>query len=118
MRILITLAVLVCCATANAAQKNTLYAFESKDCQPCKKMQPTLKRLERRGIKVVHIDIDSKNGKVLAKKFKIDATPTYVSIDSIGREQGREVGVVSEGVLLAMLKVVRFLVIGIIRLLL
>lgn len=115
MKLILASMVLMICSQAQAAVR-TLYSFESKDCQACDEMKPILKRLERKGYKVVHIDVE-KNPK-LTKKYKVTHVPTYITVDKNGVEQGREVGVVSEGVLLALLKIARFLVYGIIRLIL
>lgn len=96
----------------------TLNVFESKNCQACDEMKPVLKKLERKGYKIVHIDVESVKGKALAKRYHVTHTPTFITVDAHGREQGREVGVVSEGVLLALLRVARFLVYGALRLIL
>lgn len=105
-------------ASASAAETRTLYAFEASWCGACKEMEPVLKKLQRKGYRVVRIDTETAKGRALVKKYKVTSLPTYIAVDSKGREQGREVGAVSEGTLLAILRIVRFLIIGIIRLLL
>lgn len=117
LKSIIAVCVLAISATAQPGTR-TLNVFESKDCEACDEMKPVLKRIERKGYKVVYIDVGTPKGKALAKKYKVTHTPTFITVDAQGREQGREVGVVSEGVLLSLLRVTRFLVYGALRLIL
>lgn len=82
-------------------------AFGAKWCGPCHKMKPTLDKIERKGYTVVHVDVATVKGKQLAKKYNVTSLPTCVVLDGRGHEQGRTEGVVSEGVLLGILKVAR-----------
>lgn len=116
LKSIVAFAVLLACTNLQAAER-TLYAFQQDGCAACKEMEPVLKKLERRGVKVVRIDIKTPKGRALVQKYKVKETPTYISVDKAGREQGREVGVVTEGVLLVLLKLARYVLVGLIKLL-
>lgn len=105
---------------AEAASKKdvTLLAFQAKWCGACKEMEPVLKKLERKGYHVVRVDVETAKGRKLAKDYRVKELPTFIVVDKAGREQARETGVISEGVLLVALKVLKFLAFAIIRLML
>jgi len=115
LKSIVALVVLAVCSNVQAASR-TLYAFQAKECGACKEMEPVLKKLERKGYNVVRIDVETTKGRALAKRYKVTHVPTFITVDKQGREQGREVGVVSEGVLIALLKIAKFIVIGLFRL--
>jgi thiol-disulfide isomerase/thioredoxin len=105
------------CEAANK-QDRVLLAFKDQTCGACKEMEPVLKKLERKGYVVIRIDVDTAKGRKLAREYKVKELPTFVVLDKTGREQARETGVVSEGVLLIALKVVKLIVFGVLRLIL
>lgn len=106
--------ILVILAVASPTFAGTLYAFIQKDCKACEDMEPVLKKLGRKGHKVVRIDVH-KFPKLTAK-YKVTETPTFIAVDKQGTEKGREVGVTDEGALLAILRIVGKIFVGIIKL--
>lgn len=104
-------AILIPVSAVEAAKKPkndvVILAFGAKWCGACNKLKPTLDKVAAKGYTVVHIDVDTPKGKALARKYKVTDLPTCVILDSHRQEQGRTEGVVSEGVLLGLLKIAR-----------
>jgi thioredoxin 1 len=115
-------AILIPVSVVEAAKKPkndvVLLAFGAKWCGPCHKLKPTLDKVAAKGYTVVHIDVETAKGKTLARKYKVTDLPTCVILDGDGKEQGRTQGVVSEGVLLGLLKIARAVLIFAIKALL
>ena len=55
-------------------------------CGPCKANDPSVKRLEKSGVKVRRIDIDAKPS--MAERYNISAVPTYIILEN-GQEVDR-----------------------------
>ncbi len=70
-----------------------LLDFSSAYCGPCKAMQPIIAQLERSGVPVRHVDVQSEPR--FAARFGVRQTPTFVVLAS-GKEVTRLVGVHSE----------------------
>jgi thioredoxin 1 len=51
-------------------------AFTATWCQPCQRNKPKLAELERKGVTIVHVDIDAQPA--LAQQYNIKTVPTYV----------------------------------------
>jgi thiol-disulfide isomerase/thioredoxin len=104
-------AILIPVSVVEAAKKPkgevTLVAFGAKYCGACHKLKPTLDKIEAKGYKVIHVDVGTAKGKAIAKRLGVTDLPTCIVFDGNGKEQGRTEGVVSEGVLLGLLKVAR-----------
>lgn len=70
-----------------------LLAFKAKWCQPCKQMEPTLDKIERRAT-VEKIDIEE--NEELTQRFGVRGVPFLVLLDDQDRELGRHQGVMRE----------------------
>lgn len=79
-------------ATLAGADDTVLLEFSTSNCEPCRLMEPVLKRLQNDGYPVQQINADSQPQ--VARQFRIDSFPTFVLIRG-GREQGRIVGATS-----------------------
>jgi thiol-disulfide isomerase/thioredoxin len=79
-------------ATLAGADDTVLLEFSTSNCEPCRLMEPVLKRLQNDGYPVQQINADSQPQ--VARQFRIEAFPTFVLIRG-GREQGRIVGATS-----------------------
>lgn len=76
------------------SDKEVLVDFYAEWCAPCKKMEPTLKKLEQEGsIKLLRIDVDKNQN--LAKELKVDALPT-LELFSNGTSLWRNIGFLTE----------------------
>jgi len=82
----------------NNSNKNALLFFTAKWCVPCRIMKREV-FADNEVMKVVNsevipvmIDIDNQNTKALVKRYKIDATPTIVIVDSQGNVLDYAVG--------------------------
>lgn len=72
-----------------------LLELQSPYCLGCVAMKPAVDRLENelRGKLVVRrVDIQSAEGRKLASQYGIEATPTFIFFDDVGREQWRSAG--------------------------
>jgi thiol-disulfide isomerase/thioredoxin len=76
--------------TPHASAETVLLDFTSPTCGPCVQMEPTLRQMESRGVRVQRVDVS--RDPQLAKQFRIDVTPTYVVVID-GREWARVTGV-------------------------
>lgn len=80
----------------------TVIDFYADWCGPCKQMDPVLEELEEEfsgEVEVRKVNVDEEPG--LADEYKIQYIPTYVFLDSGGREVDRIVGGCSESELRA-----------------
>lgn len=76
-------------------QKVTFIELGSKDCIPCKMMQPVMDEIEHefsQSIKVVFHDVKTKSGAQIGKKYKIRVIPTQIFLDKQGEEFFRHEG--------------------------
>ncbi len=76
--------------------KPRLVEFESAECTVCKRMAPIVKELEARCDKaadtIVRVHVDDPAGEALAARYGVRFVPTFLSVDSAGREVDRAVG--------------------------
>lgn len=75
-----------------AAADAVLIEFSSPSCGPCRAMQPVLQQLERSGVPVRHVNVETEPH--LAERYGIRKTPTFVVVTA-GREVSRLVGMQS-----------------------
>ena len=75
--------------------KVILIELGSDRCAPCLQMQPVLESIKKRfmdQVKLQLYDAYTKEGTEIAKKYKIEAIPTQVFLDSSGVEYYRHRG--------------------------
>ena len=75
--------------------KVTFIELGSKDCVPCKMMEPILEQIREEypdQVKVVFHDVKTKEGYAYAQQYKIRVIPTQVFLDSNGEEYFRHEG--------------------------
>ncbi|KAA1258771.1 Thioredoxin [Rubripirellula obstinata] len=82
----------VCVMSSASASDAILINFTSPHCGPCQTMKPTLAALERTGIPVRHVNVNSEAS--LARRYGIRKTPTFVVVSG-GKELTRLVGIQS-----------------------
>lgn len=68
----------------------TLWVFGSDNCQPCKRMEPIVDRIERSGTLVNRINVSRNNS--FAEAYGVGRTPTFLLMESIGGAPGHELG--------------------------
>ena len=87
--------------------KVTFIELGSVRCIPCQKMQPVMKSIEEKygnEVKVVFYDVWTKEGKPYADKYKVNAIPTQIFLDSKGKEFFRHEGFFAEEELVKIIK--------------
>jgi thiol-disulfide isomerase/thioredoxin len=84
-------AILLLAAIAGA-DDTVLLEFSTSNCEPCRMMEPVIRRLQSDGFAVQQINAESQPQ--AARQFRVDSFPTFVLIRN-GREQGRIVGATS-----------------------
>ena len=67
-----------------------LLDFHAEWCGPCRQMHPAVDQLSRQGYPVRKINIDQ--SPELAKRYGVEAVPTFVVVDGSGRELDRTSG--------------------------
>lgn len=75
--------------------KVTFVELGSKNCIPCKMMQPVMADIEKEygtQVKVIFYDVWTKEGEPYGKKYKIRAIPTQIFLDKDGNEYFRHQG--------------------------
>ena len=79
------------------AEKLVLVDFYADWCGPCKMMSPIVDEIaeEESEIKVCNIKI--------AQKYRVMSIPTFIAFKN-GEEAGRQIGAVSKGELLSLIK--------------
>ncbi|WP_165219445.1 thioredoxin domain-containing protein [Aquisphaera insulae] len=89
---LATLLVVLAAATASAspAKEPVLLDFHAEWCPPCRQMRPAVAQLKSEGYPVKSVDIDQAPD--LAKKYGVEAVPTFIVVDPAGRELDRSSG--------------------------
>ena len=85
------------------AEKPVLVDFYADWCGPCKMMSPVVDEIaeEESGIKVCNINIDQ--AMEIAQKYRVMSIPTFIAFKN-GEEAGRQIGAVSKGELLSLIK--------------
>jgi thiol-disulfide isomerase/thioredoxin len=74
-----------------------LLDFHADWCGPCRQMAPAVDQLSRKGYPVQKVDID--RSPALAKRYGVEAVPTFVVVDRSGRELDRTSGLQPAGAL-------------------
>ena len=82
--------------------ETTLVNFSGPHCLHCQKMEPVLAQFERLGVPIQTINVEEQQA--LARRFQVQATPTFVLMVE-GREVNRVVGSTTLEKLTAMLPV-------------
>lgn len=77
-----------------------LYDFYSPSCSPCRRMVPTIQRLERAGYNVKKVN--TRTNRELASQYGVSRVPTFVAVEN-GTEVDRITGITSYSKLEAML---------------
>jgi cytochrome c-type biogenesis protein len=76
--------------------KPRLLEFMSGHCAACARMAPVVAAIERRCAAmdgtIVRINVDEPSGEALAARYGVRVVPSFVSVDSQGRETERVVG--------------------------
>ena len=75
--------------------------FTSQGCPPCKKMLPVIKKLQSEGF---NIEIIATSDNQRVEKYRIQATPTLIILNTSGTEIKRWEGIVAESEILAVFK--------------
>jgi len=96
---MIALHALALLAALSAPAQPVLLNFHAPWCEPCRSMEPTIRRLAADGYPVRMVNVDQESS--LAQQFGVDRVPTYVLVVD-GREAGRAVGPTSHGQLVGM----------------
>ena len=83
------------------AEKLVLVDFYADWCGPCKMMSPIVDEIaeEESEIKVFNID----QAMEIAQKYRVMSIPTFIAFKN-GEEAGRQIGAVSKGELLSLIK--------------
>ena len=83
------------------AEKLVLVDFYADWCGPCKMMSPIVDEIaeEESEIKVCNID----QAMEIAQKYRVMSIPTFIAFKN-GEEAGRQIGAVSKGELLSLIK--------------
>lgn len=78
------------------SEERVLIDFNAKWCEPCKKMNPYIRKLQtelKDKIKIVQLDADE--NKTLVEQLKLEGLPTIIVYEK-GKEVWRNVGYISE----------------------
>ncbi len=101
---LLVLMLLGCAAATSflsaASAETVLLDFTSPQCPPCAEMEPVLRQLEAEGTKIQRVDVSQ--DQELAKRFRIEVTPTYIVLID-GTEWARVEGVTPHATMVEML---------------
>jgi thiol-disulfide isomerase/thioredoxin len=81
-------------ASSDAASQPVLLDFHAEWCGPCQTMRPVIKQLIRNKYPVKSIDTDHDPDN-LAARYRVQNLPTFLVVDSRGRELDRTVGTIS-----------------------
>lgn len=83
----------------NSEGQVTFVELGSKNCIPCKMMQPVMDSIEEKyagKVRVVFHDVWTEEGKPYGQKYNVRAIPTQVFLDKNGNEFFRHTGFLSE----------------------
>jgi thioredoxin 1 len=84
---------------ADSEAQVTFVELGSKNCIPCKMMQPVMDAIEEKyagKVRVVFHDVWTEEGKPYGQKYNVRAIPTQVFLDKNGNEFFRHTGFLSE----------------------
>jgi thiol-disulfide isomerase/thioredoxin len=84
------IALITAAPSSAATSEPVLLDFHAEWCGPCRQMRTAVAQLSRKGYPIKSIDIDQAPD--LKEKYGVDAVPTFIVIDSQGRELGRTSG--------------------------
>jgi thioredoxin 1 len=86
-------------AADEVSYKVTFIELGSKNCVPCKMMQPIMDNIEKNytgKVKVVFYDVWTPAGRPYAQEYGVQAIPTQVFLDENGEEFFRHMGFLPE----------------------
>jgi thiol-disulfide isomerase/thioredoxin len=78
------------CTNPAVSDDAILLEFSSPHCPPCRAMQPVIQQLERSGIPIRHVDVETEPQ--LAQRYGVRSTPTFVVMRG-GQEVTRLIGI-------------------------
>jgi thiol-disulfide isomerase/thioredoxin len=86
------LLLVLCLATPSntASSEPVLLDFHADWCGPCRQMRTAIAQLTRKGYPIKSVDIDQ--APRLREKYRVEAVPTFIVVDSAGHELGRTSG--------------------------
>ena len=87
MTIATLLLALLAAPAADRADAPVILDFTASWCGPCQQMKPAVAQLIKSGYPVKAVDIDA--SPAIAKRYQVDGVPTFVVVDSEGRELDR-----------------------------
>jgi thioredoxin 1 len=90
-----------------ASYEATFVELGSKNCIPCKMMQPVMDNIEKNyagKVKVVFYDVWTAEGRPYGQKYGVRAIPTQVFLDKNGEEFFRHTGFLSEEEIVKLLQ--------------
>jgi thiol-disulfide isomerase/thioredoxin len=77
-------------SSSDDASKPVLLDFHAAWCGPCQQMKPAVEQLSRKGYPIKSVDIDQ--SPELAARYRVQSVPTFIVVDSSGRELDRTQG--------------------------
>jgi len=87
--------------------KVTFIELGSKNCIPCKMMQPVMDSIKKSyagKVKVIFYDVWTAEGRPYGQKYGIQAIPTQIFLDENGEEFYRHTGFLAENMIVDLLE--------------
>ena len=91
MNLATLLVALIATSAADTSGDPVLLDFQATWCAPCQQMRPEVEKLVKRGYPVKQVDIDRSPD--LSDRYNVTAVPTFIVVDSKGKELARTKGV-------------------------